>query len=70
MEPDGDAVMFSVRLATEAERIPDYVSVDMSGSMLTLTPGTTSGSIDVLVSASDIDGAASQMFTVNVAGAN
>ena len=70
MEPDGDAVMYSARLATEAERIPDYVSVDMSGSMLTLTPGTTSGSIDVLVSASDIDGAASQMFTVNVAGAN
>ena len=70
MESDGDAVMYSVRLATEAERIPDYVSVDMSGSMLTLTPGTTSGRIDVLVSATDIDGTASQTFTVNVAGAN
>lgn len=70
MEPDGDAVMYSARLAIEAERIPDYVSVDMSGSMLTLTPGTISGSIDILVSASDIDGAASQTFTVNVAGAN
>ena len=70
MESDGDAVMYSARLATEAERIPDYVSVEMSGSMLTLTPGTTSGRIDVLVSASDIDGTASQTFTVNVAGAN
>ncbi|MDE2825995.1 MAG: hypothetical protein OXL40_01625 [Bacteroidota bacterium] len=70
MEPDGDAVIYSARLATELERIPDYVSVDMSGSMLTLTPGTTSGRIDVLVSASDIDGTASQTFTVNVAGAN
>ncbi len=70
MELDGDAVMYSARLATEAERIPDYVSVDMSGSMLTLTPGTTSGSIDVLVSATDIDGTASQTLTVNVAGAN
>ena len=62
MESDGDAVMYSARLATEAERIPDYVSVEMSGSMLTLTPGTTSGSIDVLVSATDIDGTASQTF--------
>ncbi len=70
MESDGDAVMYSARLATEAEGIPDYVSVDMSGSMLTLTPGTTSGSIDVLVSASDIDGRASQTFTVIVANAN
>lgn len=70
MEPDGDTVMYSARLASEAERIPDYVSVDMSGSMLTLTPGTISGSIDVLVSASDVNGAASQTFTVNVAGAN
>ena len=70
MELDGDAVMYSARLATQAERIPDYVSVDMSGSMLTLTPGTTSGSIDVLVTASDINGTASQTFTVNVAHAN
>ena len=70
MEPDGDVVMYSARLATEAERIPDYVSVEMSGSMLTLTPGTTAGSIDVLVSATDIDGTAYQTFTVNVAGAN
>ena len=70
VEPDGDAVIYSARLATEAERIPDSVSMDMSGSMLTLTPGTTSGSIDVLVSATDIDGTASQTFTVNVAGAN
>ena len=70
MESDGDAVMYSARLATRAERIPDYVSVDMSGSMLTLTPGTMSGSIDVLVSATDIDGTASQTFTVNVANAN
>ena len=70
MESDGDAVMYSARLATQAEGIPDFVSVDMSGSMLTLTPGTTSGSIDVLVSASDIDGSASQTFTVNVANAN
>lgn len=70
MESDGDAVMYSARLATQAERIPDYVSVDMSGSMLTLTPGTTSGSIDILVSATDINGTASQTFTVNVAGAN
>ena len=70
VEPDGDAVMYSARLATEAERIPDYVSVEMSGSMLTLTPGTTAGSIDVLVSATDIDGTAYQTFTVNVAGAN
>ena len=70
MEPDGDAVMYSASLATEAERISDYVSVDMSGSMLTLTPGTTSGSIDVLVSASDIDGTASQTFTVNVSNVN
>ena len=70
MESDGDAVMYSARLAIEAERIPDYVSVEMSGSMLTLTPGTTSGRIDVLVSATDIDGTASQTFTVNVADAN
>ena len=70
MESDGDAVMYSARLATQAEGIPDYVSVDMSGSMLTLTPGTTSGSIDVLVSASDTDGRASQTFTVHVANAN
>ena len=31
------SVMYSARLTTEAERIPDHVSVDMSGSMLTLT---------------------------------
>ena len=70
MELDGDAVMYSARQATQEERISDYVSVDMSGSMLTLTPGTTSGSIDVLVSATDIDGTASQTFTVNVSNVN
>ena len=70
-DPDGDddnSMTYSAQVVTTGERIPDYVSLSMSGSTLTMTPGTTSGSIDVEVTATDRDGSATQTFTVTVSG--
>ena len=67
-ETDGDQVSYSARLVTTLQRIPDYVSLDVTGSILTMTPGTTAGSISVEVTATDPDGSASQTFTLIVTG--
>ena len=67
-ETDGDTVIYTARLVTTLQRIPDYVSLDVTGSILTMTPGTTAGSISVEVTATDPDGSASQTFTLNVTG--
>ena len=69
-EPDGDTVTYAARLVTTDARIPDFVSLSMSGSSLTLTPGTTAGEITVDVTATDTDGSATQSFTVRVTGGN
>ena len=63
-EPDGDTVAYSAYAVTTLARIPDYVSVSMSGSTLTMTPGTRFGRINFEVTATDRDGSATQSFTV------
>ena len=65
-EPDGDTVTYSAHAVTTLARIPDYVRVSMSGSTLTMTPGTRFGRINFEVTATDGDGSATQSFTVFV----